>query len=203
MRRVLTMIRKEFIHITRDRRTLSLVFMMPFMMLLLMGYAIAVDIHDIPTMVYDQSRSAESRRFIERFWQTGDFKSVGYADNANDIVNAIDSGVTRVGIIIPPDFAERLIGGQATAVQVFIDGSDPNTAQRSLFVSQAIGQAAAVEMVSQQVGSAGGGFQLPIDLRPRLLYNPDMKQINFVLPGIVGTILQMQALLLTAVAIVR
>ena len=204
MRRMLTMMRKEFIHIFRDRRTIALVFLQPIMMLVLLGYAIAVDISNIKTLVYDQSNSAESRRFTDRFWQTGDFQLTGYVGSANEAINQIDLGNAKVVLVIPPDFGTRLSGGQQTSVQVFIDGSDANVGQRALFASQAIGQAAAVEIIGQQLGNAtGGGLALPIDMRPRLLYNPDMKQINFMLPGIIGSVLQMQALMLTAVAIVR
>src|SRR5207237_503825 len=180
------------------------VFLQPIMMLVLMGYAIAVDIANIATLVYDQSNSAESRRFTDRFWQTGDFKLAGYVNSADTAINQIDLGNAKVVIVIPPDFGSRLAGGQQTSVQVFIDGSDANIGQRALFAAQAIGQAAAVEIVGQQLGNATGrGLALPIDMRPRLLYNPDMKQINFMLPGIIGSVLQMQALMLTAVAIVR
>ena len=204
MRRMLTIMRKEFIHIFRDRRTIALVFLQPIMMLLLLGYAIAVDISNIKTLVYDQSNSAESRRFTDRFWQTGDFQNVGYVSNADTAINQIDLGNAKVAIVIPPNFGSRLSSGQQTSVQVFIDGSDATIGQRALFASQAIGQAAAVEIIGQQLGNAtGGGLAMPIDMRPRLLYNPDMKQINFLLPGIIGSVLQMQALMLTAVAIVR
>ena len=203
MRRLWTMMRKEFIHIFRDRRTISLIFVQPIMMLLLMGYAIGVDIANIPAVLFDQSNSAESRRFAERFWQTGDFKLVGYASSANDVIDQIDRSSAKVGIIIPPDFGTKLAGGQQTSVQLFIDGSDANVARQALFVAQAIGQTAAVQIIGQQLGNASGALPLPIDMRPRLLYNPDMKQINYLLPGIIGMVLQTQALLMTAVAIVR
>ena len=197
--------RAEFIHIWRDPRTLIIILIMPVSLLLLLGYAIAVDIEDIPTVVYDQSRSAESRRFLERFWQTGDFMLVGHASNADEILLQIDRGDARVGIIIPPDFGTRLAGNRSAAVQVFIDGSDPTVAQTALLVAQSIGQAASVEIVSQQLGALGmtGGLELPIDLRARLLYNPDMKRVNFMVPSLLAAILQMQTLFLTAFAIVR
>src|ERR1700694_1199979 len=96
MRRMLTMMRKEFIHIFRDRRTIALVFLQPIMMLVLLGYAIAVDISNIKTLVYDQSNSAESRRFTDRFWQTGDFQLIGYASSANEAIDQIDRGNAKV-----------------------------------------------------------------------------------------------------------
>jgi len=205
MRRILTIMRKEFIHILRDSRTLSLVLFMPVTLLAILGYAIAVDIKDLSTVVYDQSRSPESRRFLDRFWQTEYYRPVAYVTNADEIMSAIDRGDAKVGIIIPPDFGSRLAANQGTAVQVFIDGSDPSVAQTALFVAQSVGQEASVEIITGQLGQAmaGRGLEMPIDLRTRLLYNPDMKRINFMIPGLLGAILQTQALLLTAFAIVR
>lgn len=205
MRRMWTIMRKEFIHIWRDPRTLIIILIMPVTLLLLLGYAIAVDIKDIPTVVYDQSLGAASRRFLDRFWQTGDFKFVGHVSNPDEMLQWIDRGDARVGIIIPPDFGTRLAGNRSAAVQVFIDGSDPTVAQTALLVAQSIGQAASVEIISQQLGALGmtSGLALPIDLRARLLYNPDMKRINFMVPGLLAAILQMQTLFLTAFAIVR
>lgn len=204
MRRTMAITRKEFIHIVRDSRTLSLVVLMPLLMLLIMGYAINVDVKDISTIVYDQSRSAESRRFLDRFWQTNFFELTHYAANSEEITAAIDAGDAKVGIVIPPDFGARLSGNQPVSVQLLIDASDPNVAQTTIFASQAIGQQAAVEIISQQLGAASGqSLQMPIELRARLLYNPDLKSINFMIPGLLGAILQTQALMLTAFAIVR
>jgi ABC-2 type transport system permease protein len=204
MRRTMAIMRKEFIHIIRDPRTLSIVVLMPLLMLLILGYAINVDVRDISTIVYDQSRSAESRRFLDRFWQTNYFEVTRYAGNAEEITAGIDAGDAKVGIVIPPDFGARLAGNQPASVQLFIDASDPNVAQTAIFAAQAIGQQAAVEIISQQLGAASGqSLQMPIDLRTRLLYNPDLKSINFMIPGLLGAILQTQALMLTAFAIVR
>ncbi len=204
MNRVAAIMRKEFLHIFRDRRTLSIVLLMPMSMLLILGYAINVDVKDIGTAVCDQSRTAESRRFLERFWQTGYYKPAMYVGSSEEIIRAIDAGEAKVGITIPPDFASRLSGGEGTTVQVFIDASDPNVAQTALFAAQAVGQEASVEIITQQLGAAAGqALVMPIDLRARLLYNPNLKAINFMIPGLLGAILQTQALLLTAFAIVR
>jgi ABC-2 type transport system permease protein len=204
MRRTMAVMRKEFIHIIRDSRTLSIVLLMPLLMLLILGYAINVDVKDIPTIVYDQSRSMESRRFLDRFWQTNYFRAMDYVETSEAITARIDAGDAKVGIVIPPDFGRRLAGSQPASVQLFIDASDPNVAQTAIFAAQAIGQQAAVEIISQQLGAAGGqGMQMPLELRTRLLYNPDLKAINFMIPGLLGAILQTQALMLTAFAIVR
>lgn len=205
MNRMWTIVRKEVIHIIRDSRTLSVVLVMPITLLLLLGYAVAVDIKNIPTAVYDQSKTAASRRLLDRFWQTDYFEFTHYVDSDADILQLVDRGEARVGIIIPPDFSTRLTAGKSANIQVFIDGSDPFVAQTALFAAETISQSAAVEIISHRIerSMAGGTFQIPIDLRSRLLYNPEMKRINFMIPGLVGAILQVQTLILTALAIVR
>ncbi|MDY7039369.1 MAG: ABC transporter permease, partial [Chloroflexota bacterium] len=133
------------------------------------------------------------------------FEFTHYVDSDADILQLVDRGEARVGIIIPPDFSTRLTAGKSANIQVFIDGSDPFVAQTALFAAETISQSAAVEIISHRIerSMAGGTFQIPIDLRSRLLYNPEMKRINFMIPGLVGAILQVQTLILTALAIVR
>jgi len=205
MRNVLTITRKEFIHIVRDPKALSLVLVMPVTLLLLLGYAVAVEIEDIPTVVYDQDQSNESRRVLERFWNTRYFAYQGSASSSEEIIELIDGGQARVGLIIPPGFATSVDAGKPATMQVIIDGSDPSVAQTALFVAETVGQVASVEVMTTKLSSlmAGGELRTPIEVRPRLLYNPDMKKINFMIPGLIGAILQVQTLLLTAFAIVR
>ncbi len=205
MQRTLTIMRKEFIHIIRDPRALTLVLIMPVTLLLLLGYAVAVEIEDIPTAVYDQAKDRESREFAEKFWQTRYFAYKYYASSEEEIIRLIDSGEVRVGLILPPDFAAKVRAGEPTTAQVIIDGSDPNVAQTALFVAETVGQATSVEIMTTRLNGLLGGRELrsPVEMRPRLLYNPDLKKINFMIPGLIGAILQMQTLLLTAFAIVR
>ena len=120
MGRLWTIMRKEFIHIIRDPRTLSLVLVMPAFLLLLLGYAVAVDIEDIPLAVHDLSHTAESRRFVDRFVLTGSFELVYEADSSDELLLLIDRGDVHAGLVIPPDFGARLSGGQASSVQLFI-----------------------------------------------------------------------------------
>ena len=205
MRNVLTITHKEFIHIVRDPKALSLVLVMPVTLLLLLGYAVAVEIEDIPTVVCDQDKSNESRHLLERFWNTRYFAYHGSASSSEEIIGLIDGGEARVGLIIPSRFATCIDAGKPATVQVIIDGSDPSVAQTALFVAETVGQVASVDVMTTKLSSlmAGGELRTPIEVRPRLLYNPDMKKINFMIPGLIGAILQVQTLLLTAFAIVR
>lgn len=197
--------RKETLHIIRDPRSLSLVLIMPVTMLLLLGYAVAVEIDDIPTAVLDMANDQHSREFTEGFWQTGYFEYASSASTADEITALIDTGTVRVGLIIPPDFGSKLEAGEQASVQIIIDGSDPTVAQTALFVAETVAQATSVEIITSRLGGSGigGVLRVPIDLRSRLLYNPDMRKVNFMIPGLIGAILQVQTLLLTAFAIVR
>src|ERR1051326_6902959 len=124
----LAIARKEFIQIRRDRATIYMVFIFPLMMLILYGFGIRYDVRLVPMTVFDQDRSAQSREYIERFSQSTYFRIVRYAENYDELQNDIDRGESRIGVVIPPDFGERLSSYRAATVQAIVDGSDNNTA---------------------------------------------------------------------------
>ncbi|MCL5025415.1 MAG: ABC transporter permease [Chloroflexi bacterium] len=205
VQRIWAMIYKEFIQIRRDRRTLATILALPIIQLLLFGYAINTQIQHIPLVVNDQSKDADSRAFVNAFVNTAYFDLAGYLDSDRAVRDAIDSGSAKVGIIIPHDFSANLQGGKQALAQILIDGSDPNTAQTALFVSGAVAQARAADQTTATLGRLIGlsNMQPAIDLRPVVLYNPNMESVNFMVPGLIGLILQFQTTLLTAFAIVR
>jgi ABC-2 type transport system permease protein len=202
--RISALVRKEFIQIRRDRRTLALVLMMPVMQLLLFGYAINTVVDHMPTIVFDESGDADSRAFIAAFANSGYFDILAHARSQHELVEAIDAGRAKVALHIPPDFGDRVLTGQPGLVQLVVDGSDPNVASTASFAAGAVAQARAAEMTAALVARRGlGGLGGGIDLRPVVLYNPRMLSANFMIPGIIGLILQFQTLLLTAFAVVR
>jgi ABC-2 type transport system permease protein len=185
--RVWSIVVKEFIQIRRDPRTLAIVLVMPLMQLVLFGYAINTAVDHIATIVFDQAQDAQSRGFVASFFNTGYFDLAGRANSLEQVRQAIDAGHARVGIVVPPDFSHDLVAGRPPKAQVLVDGSDPNTAQTALLVAGTL---------AQRGGQA-------VDMRPVVLYNPSMQSINFMIPGLLGLILQFQTLLLTAFAVVR
>ncbi len=205
MNRMWTIVRKEFIHIIRDPRTLSLVIVMPVVMLLLLGYAVSGDIEDIPLAIADQSKTDTSRRFIERFEASGFFLVTYSVQSEEEVLQLIDAGEVKSGLLIPEDFGRRVETGDSTTVLFFIDGSDPSLAQTAQLGAETISQVASQEILIKQLSRSpmGAGIKLPIDSRMRFLYNPDMKTMNYMIPGLIALILQIQTLLLTAFAIVR
>lgn len=203
-RRLTAIIVKEFIQLVRDRRTLAMALLMPVMQLLLFGYAITTDVERLPTIVVDDSRSQESRALIERFVNSRYFNVVAYAANLREVERQIDRGRMRVGIVIPPGFADDLRAGRAAVVQVVVDASDPLVARSALSTAEAIGQIVSLEMAGEMLGRAGIRIAgAPLEIRTRAWYNPDLRSVNFMVPGILAIVLAMLTMMLTALAIVR
>ena len=204
MSRMWTIMRKEFIHILRDPRTLGLVVALPVLSLLLLSYAVARDIENIPLVVADLSKTDVSRRFIDRYWLSGFFRVAYEVDSESELLQLIDSGKAKAGLLVPEDFHVVSVGG-ASAVPFYIDGSDPALAQAAQLAAETIGQVAAQDVLVEQLSNSSLRIELrlPVDTRFRFLYNPDMRRLNFAIPGLVACILQVQALLLTSSAIVR
>lgn len=203
--RILPIIRKEFIQVKRDPRTLAIILVVPALQLLLFGYAVTTNVDHIATVVFDQAMDGRSRDFLRAFTNTEYFTVVGNVSSHREARDAIDRGDAKVAFIIPPDFSRNLDAGKPAYVQVIIDGSDPNTASTALFTATSIAQSRAASEVQSALRRVGiaRSVEMPIEIRPNILYNPSMQSVNFMIPGLIGLILQMQAVILTAFAIVR
>jgi len=204
-RRMFTIVRKEWLHILRDPRTLGLVIIMPVIMLFLLGYAVANDVTDIPMVVADLSQTENSRTLVDKLTVSGFFKYTYSAQSENEILKLLDEGNVKVGLYIPENFGRNLNTGGTGTIQFYIDGSNPTVAQTAQLAAETISQSMSQEILIKRLERSGSGMQLnlPVDARLRYLYNPDMKRMNFMIPGLVAIILQIQTLLLTAFAIVR
>ncbi len=203
--RLLAIIRKEFIHIIRDPRTLIVMFVMPLMQLILLGYAATSDVRNIPIAVLDQSRTPQSRHLIDSFVQSGQFSMARMAGSEQELAQLVDAGTVRAGLILPPTYAADLVGGRGAQAAFVLDGSDPSVASSALSSARLIGQVEATNVQQQMLARRGGGFTLspPMEVRTRVWYNPDMLSAVFMVPGLIGLLLQMQSQLLTSSAIVR
>jgi len=198
--RIISIIYKEFIQLRRDRRTLAMVVLIPIIQMSLFGYALSTDIKGVPLVVWDASNTVESRELIESFRQTEFFSLEYYAVDYDDIAERIESGDATVALVIPPDYSLHLHRGETAEVQFFTDGSEPTTGIQSLANASLIVQAKGSELMN---ASRLDDLELPVTLRPRVWYNPAMESSIFYLPGLVGLILQMLTVMLTAFAIVR
>ena len=202
---------KEFAHIRRDRLTIFFTFAVPALQLTIFGYAIDVTIQNIPTVVYDLDGRQESRRFVEAMVNTDTFQVVKRVQDHESFRRALNSGRAKVGVLIPADYSERLLAREQARVQVLIDGSDSQVATTALNTVNLLGTLMSVNRAratgeALQVAPArgpSGQAALPIEVRTRLLYNPDLESAHFFVPGLVAIILQLVLLFLTSFSIVR
>ena len=203
--RIFSIVRKEFIQISRDPRTLAITFIMPIMLLLLLGNAATNDVRNVSLAVLDQSKSQQSRALLNAFRAT-DYFSLAYEVNSEkELALLIDGGQARTGLIIPPDYGDKTSRGQAASVAFIIDGSDPTVAGGALSAATLLGQTQSVKLQVQKLSrqTMGGMPTTAVDVRSQVWYNPDMVSAYFMVPGMIGMILQTMTTLLTSVAIVR
>ena len=200
--RILTLVRKEFIQIRRDRRLLPILLILPVLQLILMGYAVSSDIKHLATVICDLDRTPESRAFADRFATSGYFDIRYRLTDERRIRDLMDSGEVRVGIVIPPRFAARLTRGETATVQLLLDGTDSNTANVAQGYVTQIVNAESARIVLQRLGPKA----LPpvaVDPSVRIWFNPDLKSVNYMVPGVVALILTIVTMTMTATAIVK
>jgi len=178
---------------------------LPVILLFIFGYAVELQIDHLPTVVVDYDRTRQSQEFLEAWQNTGFFDLVAYAPSEAAAVEAIDRREARVAVIIPPGFAVAIERGEGAQVLVTIDGSEAIASQSALNAAVAAGQNYSAELLRKTLGRRGISNLLasPLDLRTHVLYNPSMRSINLMVPGMLGLIMQQQIVLLTAFSIVR
>jgi drug efflux transport system permease protein len=203
---LLAIARKEFIQIRRDKATIYMVFIFPVMMLILYGFGIRYDVKYVPMTILDQDRSTDSRQYIERFSKSTYFRIVRNAENYNELQDDIDRGRARIGMVIPPNFGERISSNREATVQVILDGSDNNTATISLAYFTSITREYSSFIMLGQMESLIRRTNLsipPIEMEPRVWFNPELKSVQFIVPGIIAVIMMIIGTVLTAVTIVK
>jgi ABC-2 type transport system permease protein len=206
LRRTWAVIQKEFIQTLRDRRTLMIQLSLPMIQLFLYGYAINMNVDHVPTVVADQSLDAASQAYVSAMSTSGYFDVVRYVPGQDEVIQAIDRGSAQAGVLIPPDFSARVERADAQ-VLLLVDGSDIFTSQSAYNAATSIAQAHATEVLMTRVERAGGETErqslLPLDARVRILYNPNLDDLWFLIPGMAAMLLQVQSITLTAAAVVR
>ena len=195
---------KELLQLRRDRMTLAMMVALPLLQLLLFGYAINTDVRHMPTLVYDQDHSAESRDFAAGMVATGFYDIVGNVDAYADIERALRRGEARVALVVPPHYGEHVRASKPAHLQLIVDGSDPQTVASATNTASAMAAARASELLLDKLAADSGGAQFqPIGLEPATWYNPEMRTAVYVVPGLVGVILTMTMVMLTAMAVAR
>ncbi len=203
MNRIFFIAWKEFIQLLRDRRTLTLILIVPVIQLIVFGYVATTEVKKNKMVVCDYSRTPDSRDFIGRFLSSGYFEIYDYVADANKIDEYLDKGKAVAGIIIPPDFSKNIKSGKDTDVGIYIDGTNSNLA---MILSGYLG------MITTQYSNEislnyirGLGIDPPdiIESRSRVWFNEELKSVNFMVPGVMAMLTLMLLLNLTALAIVR
>ena len=202
--RLISIIRKEFIQIFRDPRTLAMIVVIPIMQLFLLGYSATNDVRNVPLAVLDRSRSEESRALLDSYRAADYFRVAYVVDSESEIEELIFAGKARAAVIIPPDYAQRLNHGNAQ-IAFILDGSDPTSASTALSASQLIGQAHSTGILAQKFERSGMSLRVqpPVDVRTTVWFNPDLISAHFMIPGVIGMILYAIAAILTASSVVR
>ncbi len=210
LRRIWAVMQKELIQILRDRRTLLIQVSMPMIQLFLFGYAINMSVDHIPMVVVDRSLDAASHAYVDALVTSGFFDVVGYLSSEAEMVQAIDQGHAQAGIVIPPGFAADVASSPRSGmahVLLLIDGSDLFTSQSAYNAATLIAEVHAADVLMTKVErsgrAAGQKDLLPFDARVRILYNPNLDDLWFLIPGMAAMLLQIQSIALTAMSIVR
>lgn len=199
-RGTIPVLRKEAIHIRRDPMALFVTVLIPIIQMFTIGFAIDTNVRDTRTALYDGARTQESRRLIDRFVNSDNLRIVAEVGSDRELNDEIVAGRAQVGIHIPVDYSRRLLSGQTASFLVLVDGSDSSVASQSLNVANAI---ALRESVERSFTVNALSQPLTIEARPKVLFNPDSRSANFLIPGMLAVLIQIMTVMLTALAIVR
>lgn len=189
--------RKELTQMMRDRATLVFSIAIPVFELILFG-VIDMNAKNIPTVVFDQSHTQESRRLIEQFQATSYLKVVEHLQSRAELEHAIVAARAQVAVEIPPDYARNLSAGREATVLVLIDGSDSSVANQALAAANGVALRESVARLLEQTGRP-----LAVETRPTMMFNPDMRSANLLIPGLIAILLTFSGTILSAFAIVK
>ena len=202
--RIFRVVWKEVIQISRDRRMFGMILIMPLLELVIFGYVVATDITNIDLAVCDFDQSTESRSYVDQLVRSGYFRIAGQCHSMRDVNRLLDRGRIKVALTIPPDFSAKLKRQQPAEVMAAIDGSNSNTATIAGAYLDQITFTQAVDVQFSDHGRIVGVARQPIvSLEPRVWFNPELRSVRFMVPGIICVLLMESLVILTAVALVR
>lgn len=203
-RRMQAVARKEFLHVIRDWRSLFLALAIPLVLILLFGYALNLDLNQVPTAVWDQSRTPQSRDFLRFFDGSPYFTLSAHHASYRALEQDLDAGRAMLAVVIPSDFAEDIQADRTARVQVLADGSDANTARLALGYVQGLGMLYTRKLTVDRVRIRGGVTpDPPVELVPRAWYNPALRSQDMIIPGIIAVVMMVIAAMLTSVTVAR
>jgi len=206
LRRMLAVARAEWTHNRRDARSLGIIVLLPIVLLVLYGYAINFDLRELTFAVQDWDRSEASADFVDTMVRSDYFALHALVEDTAETERLIERGEVRFALIIMPGFGDDIASGRTGRVQVLLDGADSTTAGVALGYMEAVVRSHSVDLVRRWVKRSGlpaSAAAPALGVEPRVLYNPELKSVNFIVPGLIAVIMMMLAALLTSGCIVR
>jgi len=201
MSRLLALTWKEFLHLKRDRLTLRMIVLVPVVQTIIFGYAINYDVKHLSTVVLDESRSFESRELVAKMTATEYFDVRGYVGSLAALRREIDAAHASVGLVIDREYGKDLHAGRPAHAFLVVNASDTTTSTQAMSIASGIAQGLSVRILAARAGWKEK--DLPVDIRVRPWYNPDLRTATFIIPGLIAIILTFTLIQFTAIAIVR
>jgi ABC-2 type transport system permease protein len=200
--RTLTVAKKEWLHIIRDPRTLAVMFLIPLVQLVLLAYAATTDVEHLRTAVLDADRTPQSRALIDAYRSSNYFDISTSASNEQEMAQMVDGGKVRAGLIIPAGYGADVTAGRTAGVAFIIDGSDPTIANTAFATAQQVGQTHGIQLIERRLGISTEQMAA-VEVHPRVWYNPELKSVNFMVPGLIATIVFILTMFMTGLTIVQ
>jgi ABC-2 type transport system permease protein len=196
---IVSIAKKEILHIIRDKRTMMLILFLPILQLIIFGYAASVDVKHLSTVIINHDGHYQSRELIANFRNSTYFDINYYALDRREAENLLDKGKVKVILEIPPDFGANIKSKKSAQLSLTVDGTDPNPANTALNTAAAITQAYGTGLIVNKTNISPA----IVDLRARVYYNPDLRSSNFMIPGVIGFLLQILITILTTTTLVK
>ena len=194
---------KEFRQILRDPTSLGMLLVLPSALIVLVGYALNFDVKHVPLAIFDQNRSPQSRTFLERFKHTEYFTHRYDVSSYREVEKLFLNGRAKIAVVIPTTFSQDVLAGHDTQVQILVDGSDANSAGQSVSNAARLTADFSTHLTVQALNRMGRDLYVPIDFRARVWYNPDLLTSQFLIPGLIGFIIVLTAVISTSLTVVR
>jgi ABC-2 type transport system permease protein len=203
IKRLRPIIIKEFRQISRDPTSLGMLLVLPAALIILVGYALDFDVKHIPLVIFDQSKTAESRAFLDKFKQTENFDYKFSAESYSEVEELFMQGKARAAVVVPTSFSRNLLAGRNATVQILVDGSDANSAGQAVGYATRMTMDYSTRMLAQAWEVRGREPYLPISFQPRIWFNPDLASSRFLIPGLIGFIVVLTGVISTSLTVVR
>jgi len=205
VRAILSIIRKEFLQLRRDRRLFPVIFISPILQLLLLGYAANLDVRDIPSVVCDLDGSAAGRDYIDGFLNSGYFVLKARVGRMEDINRWLDDGRAAMAFVVPRGFGDKLAGGRPASVMIIADGAESQSATIGVNYATMIAARYAQRVILEKFEKLKGLGVRPVvvNAEVRVWYNPELRSRNFMVPGVLGLILMIMTMSLASMGVVR